>query len=516
MKFIREENFLRILTKTIFIPLCIMTFSSCITPNQYEQRSVFSNSLNTRELLIRDFLSNVKSTHNFIESQYDTAQFLQRRGKHLAAIEVLREILSIDPLNVKAFNLIGVSYDFLGEFDLAEAAYKDALKIQPDSAYTHNNLGFSYLIQGKYDLSIEAFKKAVAIDDQKIKFRHNLGLAYARKGDVKAALAQFQITGNGAADQGKPQKSIVMETSHKKMRLRKGQTYHSAVTSQTGATQQEKIAIQHSKRLSEKKMKSTNIRDPVSQFELMQVSTASNLKDDKDRHAWKNVSDLTKCRNQTYESEKSKSALIITDPNKPHFSVQIGVFRNEFYAVRLKEKIANEGLTAYISKIKNASLENLYRVRVCCFEDRKEADTIQRDLFENNRIEGFVVREVSSSSPLCEQSHPHSPGSAERQAIKNAFKVEVSNGNGINKMAQRVASYLSERGHMICRFSNADNFSYQDTIIYYQKDYLHDAYEVAKLIPGYQKMKKAELFGHKDIAVRVVIGKDLVPQHDFF
>ena len=219
MQFIRGNKFLRFLTITALTLLWITAFNSCTTYNPYKERNNLSASLSTRELLIRDFLSNIKSANNFIESQYDTARFLQQRGKHLAAIEVLREILSIDPLNVKALNVIGVSYDFLGEFDLAEAAYKSALKIQPDSAYTQNNLGFSYLIQGKYDLSIDAFRQAVDLNDQERKFRNNLGLAYARKGDVNAALAQFQMTGNDAAGHPKLHKAMGNETNFRENKL---------------------------------------------------------------------------------------------------------------------------------------------------------------------------------------------------------------------------------------------------------------------------------------------------------
>ena len=114
MQFIRGNKFLHFLTISVLMLLWITAFNSCTTSNLYKERNNFSASLSTRELLIRDFLSNIKSANNFIESQYDTARFLQQRGKHLAAIEVLREILSIDPLNVKALNVIGVSYDFLG------------------------------------------------------------------------------------------------------------------------------------------------------------------------------------------------------------------------------------------------------------------------------------------------------------------------------------------------------------------------------------------------------------------
>ena len=516
MKLIRVEEFRRFLTITILMLLSIMTFCSCTTADPYKQRNIFSKSPNSQRLLIKDFLSNIKSTHNFIESQYDTARFLQRRGKHLAAIEVLREILSIDPLNVKVYNGIGISYDFLGDFDLAEAAYKEALKIKPDSAYTHNNLGFSYLIQGKYDLSIDAFKTAVAIDDQQIKFRHNLGLAYARKGDVNAALAQFQITDNDAANQIISQKFIVKKTNYKKNKLQKSQKYHFAIANQTAAPPQVKSVIQRSKRSSEKKVTSMNLRKPVFHNHQIQASKTTNFKDDKDRHAWKNASESILNRKRIYEGERAKSAMIDTNANRPRFSVQIGVFRNKFYALRLKEKITNGGLNVYISEIKNASLEKLYRVRVCCFEDRKEAEKIQRELLEKDQIEGFVVLELSPPGSLCKSSHPHSQDSAEKQAIKNAIQVGVFNGNGVNKMAQRVANYLIKRGHPISRISNANNFNYHDTIIYYQKNYLHDAYELAKLIPGYQKMKKAELFDHEDIAVRVVIGKDLIKHHDVF
>jgi len=93
----------------------------------------------------------------------------------------------------------------------------------------------------------------------------------------------------------------------------------------------------------------------------------------------------------------------------------------------------------------------------------------------------------------------------------NNFEVEVSNGNGVNRMARRVGDYLRNKGLNVTRLTNAKNFKFADTKIYYHDDYLQDAFEVARQIPGYQQMEEIEEFGRQPIKVKLVLGRDIIP-----
>ena len=90
-------------------------------------------------------------------------------------------------------------------------------------------------------------------------------------------------------------------------------------------------------------------------------------------------------------------------------------------------------------------------------------------------------------------------------------EVEVTNGNGVHRMASRVGTYLLSKGLKVTRFTNADHFNFDKTKIYYHDDYLQDAFNVAKHIPGLQNMEKCREFNKKNIKIKVLLGKDLVP-----
>ncbi len=92
-----------------------------------------------------------------------------------------------------------------------------------------------------------------------------------------------------------------------------------------------------------------------------------------------------------------------------------------------------------------------------------------------------------------------------------AAQVEVANGNGVNRMASRVGVYLVSKGLQVTRYTNADHFNFDNTKIYYHRDYLQDAFKVAKHIPGLQNMEKCTEFNQENIKIKVLLGKDLVP-----
>jgi len=96
------------------------------------------------------------------------------------------------------------------------------------------------------------------------------------------------------------------------------------------------------------------------------------------------------------------------------------------------------------------------------------------------------------------------------------FEIEVSNGNGVRRMARRVGNYLQHKGLNVTRLTNADNFEFSGTTIYYQKKYLEDAFKIAQQIPGYQDMEKVDELNPQNIKIKLLIGKDLVPYDGIF
>lgn len=94
--------------------------------------------------------------------------------------------------------------------------------------------------------------------------------------------------------------------------------------------------------------------------------------------------------------------------------------------------------------------------------------------------------------------------------------IEISNGNGVNRMARSVGRYLERKGFKVVRFTNADHFHYGKAGVYYQKEYYDIARQVADEIPGLQDLRLMSHSDRPDIHVKVLIGEDLIPYRPLF
>jgi tetratricopeptide (TPR) repeat protein len=94
--------------------------------------------------------------------------------------------------------------------------------------------------------------------------------------------------------------------------------------------------------------------------------------------------------------------------------------------------------------------------------------------------------------------------------------IEISNGNGVDKMARMVGDYLKEKGFRVTRLTNANYFNYAETKIFYQKEYHDAADQVAEQLPVFWSKEETEKFDRPNIKIKILIGKDLVPHHKTF
>jgi len=141
------------------------------------------------------FVSKIRPYQEDKESIYRRACYFQERRKHKLAVLEFHRVTQIDPTHAKAFNGMGVSYDHMGQFDLALECYHKALAINPDLDYVQNNLGYSFLLQEDVDNAIATFKKAITLNGENKRYHNNLGLAYAEKGLHDLAFQEFKLAG---------------------------------------------------------------------------------------------------------------------------------------------------------------------------------------------------------------------------------------------------------------------------------------------------------------------------------
>lgn len=79
-----------------------------------------------------------------------------------------------------------------------------------------------------------------------------------------------------------------------------------------------------------------------------------------------------------------------------------------------------------------------------------------------------------------------------------------------------VGDYLERKGFRVTRLTNANDFDYAETKIFYQKEYHHSADQVAEQLPVFQSKEQTERFDRANIKMKILIGKDLVPYYKLF
>ena len=426
------------------------------------------------------FLSRVRPHQGDPESIYLLACHFQKIKKHKLALKEFSRVIAIDPTFVKAYNGMAVSYDLLGEFSSAEKHYNKALELNPGQDYVQNNLGYSYLMQGKPDPAIEAFRKAIALDSGNKRYHNNLALAYAKKGRFDLAFEEFKKGGNEAR----------AHHNLAKFYYQKG-LYWSAKNHFARA-----LTIDPS---------FAKTRAGLEAAEALAKISAPKREKNQASFEEKGHNTFTKFEN-IQNGRKSRN-----------YTIQAGAFRNLKNAHIRKDRLIEKGYNARIQK--EVKGKPFYSVCVGSFKTKGEAEGEALKLAEMEGIKTYLKNPMDKPRTLAQKSIPAKKSNdplnrtinKDCENVLRGLNVEISNGNGVYRMARRVGSYLRKEGLERPRLTNANHFNHLETKIYYRKGYLHKAYGVAEKIPGYQNMEQVSRFKRANINVRVLIGKDMIP-----
>lgn len=98
-------------------------------------------------------------------------------GQFGLAIDTLTGVVHNDPQNVRALNLLAVTYAQLKRFDLADRYHQQALQNDPNSVAALNNWGYSHLVRGDRARAIDLLQRAAAIKGDQPVVMANLLLA---------------------------------------------------------------------------------------------------------------------------------------------------------------------------------------------------------------------------------------------------------------------------------------------------------------------------------------------------
>lgn len=94
--------------------------------------------------------------------------------------------------------------------------------------------------------------------------------------------------------------------------------------------------------------------------------------------------------------------------------------------------------------------------------------------------------------------------------------IEISNGNGVLRMAHRVGRFLKNRGFSVVRFTNAGRFTCPETIIQFEGEYEIASVELAKVMPELPRRAEVAQLDRRNVKIKMLLGKDIVRDNKAF
>jgi len=350
----------------------------------------------------------------------------------------------------------------LTEKDLAQfASNMRPAQGNPDSHYL---LACYYQERGRHKEAIEEFKKVISIDPYNIKAYNGMGVSYDLMGDFPRAMESYQ-------------KALDLNPNVSFVQNNLGYSYILQ-----GNLDEAITAFQKAVALNDQESRVHNnlglayaMKD---QYDL--AMTEFKIAGDEDK-AYFNIAQLY-YRKGLYEEAKSNYAKALT--LDPSFT------------------LAQNGL---------AAAEALARISPSSPETREAEIVLTLDRPD------FVNQQVTAGNQ--DRTVIVVAGQQNRAVERNFMKalgIEISNGNGVERMARKMANYLRQNGIKVVRLTNADNFRYLKTRVYYLKGYSEAACDVAHQIPGDQDVEMMKTFDRPNIRIKVLVGRDLIPYQNHF
>ena len=125
-------------------------------------------------------------------AHFNLARLYARLGHDAGAVRHLRDGLSLQPDNARAWQNLGNAHIRLGRPSEAISAYRQALNLKPDYGLAWYNLGTAYATGGYIDLSREAYNRALELSENPVDVFIALGNLALQQGDAHAAAKRYE------------------------------------------------------------------------------------------------------------------------------------------------------------------------------------------------------------------------------------------------------------------------------------------------------------------------------------
>ena len=122
--------------------------------------------------------------------RFREACVLYRNKKYDQALDIVNELLKLNPNNSQYYNLKGRNLSAMTHYDDALSAFHKAIELEPDNASFHNGIGIVYLKKKSYDNALLEYGKAIELDPNNALYHNLLGEAYVEIQHYEEALSE--------------------------------------------------------------------------------------------------------------------------------------------------------------------------------------------------------------------------------------------------------------------------------------------------------------------------------------
>ncbi len=113
------------------------------------------------------------------------------KDNHTRKIEILTQIIKLDPNDFVAFNNRGISYDDSGRYQEAINDYDQVIALNPKGAMVFNNRGSAYAYLGKYQKAINDYDQAIVLNPKFSEAFNNRGVVYGNLRKYQKAMEDY-------------------------------------------------------------------------------------------------------------------------------------------------------------------------------------------------------------------------------------------------------------------------------------------------------------------------------------
>ncbi|WP_028579879.1 tetratricopeptide repeat protein [Desulfogranum japonicum] len=124
---------------------------------------------------------------------YEYGLFLENSGDHVTALNIMQDVIALNPDNAAALNFVGYTWaDNSQHLEQALNYIQKAVELKPEDGYIRDSLGWVLFKMGKVDQAILELEKAIKLSPQDAAIHDHLGDAYLDSGNLQKALEAYK------------------------------------------------------------------------------------------------------------------------------------------------------------------------------------------------------------------------------------------------------------------------------------------------------------------------------------